>query len=548
MGHLESKEDTTDVMLPCTMIPNIDEVTNRYQRYKNTLCVGSMGYDQYKTLTSKIMMGKKGLVRSINSVNIDGSMKMVISPSPDSSSNEVLVPSSLCAHFIIPAVRDGKVVYERLVEGNSAILTRQPVLWLGGVRPVTVIPTEKMLVQAGEYEWDVNWSMRIPAQMCWSYGADFDGDEMTLFPVKDQKSIVECNSLIWRERSNSGEINDSEIHNMLIPNADMESSIPNSTGFAGTCLRATLCFSDCRRRRFKITNAHKACKLKLSSYLNFKMQPRSFSEFARQAKESTDISASKSSLQSEVGAISRRSKLGSERISISPTGCLQHMGSHGPSFSSPRTNLLQLERWSYGNPAVRGMSKLTARVMQITLKVKSVDSIEGLSPTLTMLHGSTTWPVVLRNGTVELHKFGQENCHDVEASPSLWEISRAGENQRLDLCVGCLTMCISETQVSLDPAEFDHIVQLLFHLTRNKLDFALGVTMETFGNNEDIPDLWRWSACYFDGMKKSPNTVVLKPQSLTERRFLGNFSTLAGISDSQTSTMSMIRRTRQMHL
>ncbi len=46
--------------------------------------------------------------------------------------------------------------------------------------------------------WDVNWSMKIPPQMCKPYAADFDGDEMTLFVVKRESSIKECKSFMWR--------------------------------------------------------------------------------------------------------------------------------------------------------------------------------------------------------------------------------------------------------------------------------------------------------------------------------------------------------------
>ena len=42
-----------------------------------------MTVDRYKQLTSKIMVGKKGFIRSVNSIRVDGSMKMVISISRD---------------------------------------------------------------------------------------------------------------------------------------------------------------------------------------------------------------------------------------------------------------------------------------------------------------------------------------------------------------------------------------------------------------------------------------------------------------------------------
>jgi hypothetical protein len=35
-------------------------------------------------------------------------------------------------------------------------------------------------------------SIQLPIHMCEPYGADYDGDEMTFFPVFDERSIEEC--------------------------------------------------------------------------------------------------------------------------------------------------------------------------------------------------------------------------------------------------------------------------------------------------------------------------------------------------------------------
>lgn len=44
--------------------------------------------------------------------------------------------------------------------------------------------------------------MKIPISMCGPYAADFDGDEMTLFPVADSGALsttssIECGSFTW---------------------------------------------------------------------------------------------------------------------------------------------------------------------------------------------------------------------------------------------------------------------------------------------------------------------------------------------------------------
>ena len=66
---------------------------------------------------------------------------------------------------------------------------------MGGIRPVKIIPPNPEIVSSGDYEWDVNCSLRIPAQLCGSFAAGFDGDEMGLFLVMTDSSILECELL-----------------------------------------------------------------------------------------------------------------------------------------------------------------------------------------------------------------------------------------------------------------------------------------------------------------------------------------------------------------
>jgi hypothetical protein len=68
MGHFEISSHLITIMMPSTIIPSIDNVVNRYQRYKNLLCSNKITPPEYRQLTSKIMMGKNGIVRSMNQI------------------------------------------------------------------------------------------------------------------------------------------------------------------------------------------------------------------------------------------------------------------------------------------------------------------------------------------------------------------------------------------------------------------------------------------------------------------------------------------------
>jgi hypothetical protein len=58
---------------------------------------------------------------------------------------------------------------------------------------------------------------------------------------------------------------------------------------------------------------------------------------------------------------------------------------------STAVDISKLQAYLFGNPSVRAISKLTSRIMQVTLKVKSVQSLGASSPTLTFLSGSLLW-------------------------------------------------------------------------------------------------------------------------------------------------------------
>ena len=315
IGHLETDSSASYTLAPCTITPNSRDIKNKYQRCKEMLVSQAMTETKYKTLLSKIMMGKKGTIRNMNFVRVEGSLKMVISVGESCSNPIVTIPRSVANNIKVPYVDQGKVLYRGVCDSDYAMLVRQPCLWSGGIQPVTLQVTEPMLVTEGTHTWDVNQTMRIPNEMCSPYAADFDGDEMSLFPLLSQKSIDECKLFKWGYKDMS--------------NASLRRSVkPNNSHMFGSefndmCIRTTVCWSDSKTRGFKVTEAHKVCQLSVSSFIKFLEVSASPSDFATKALLSMNISASKSSLQSDIEALSRRSKLGAEKIFIFTCGCLR---------------------------------------------------------------------------------------------------------------------------------------------------------------------------------------------------------------------------------
>ena len=81
MGHLETDKNNTCALLPSTLTPKIQDMKNPYQRHKDDLNRGSITYESYRKCVSRMMMGKKGAIRSMASIRVEGTVKMVISMS-----------------------------------------------------------------------------------------------------------------------------------------------------------------------------------------------------------------------------------------------------------------------------------------------------------------------------------------------------------------------------------------------------------------------------------------------------------------------------------
>lgn len=150
------------------------------------------------------MRSKGGYLRNMNSITVEGSLKMVISPMEHTHTEEstVYISSHIAAESTkIPQVINGTVIESHVEDGDYGLLVRQPVLWYGGIRPCRIRVVSPKLDKG--LEWDVNSSIGVPISMYATFSADFDGDEMSLFPVKSTAAVNECRSAFWDNLSDS---------------------------------------------------------------------------------------------------------------------------------------------------------------------------------------------------------------------------------------------------------------------------------------------------------------------------------------------------------
>jgi hypothetical protein len=240
----------------------------------------------------------------------------------------------------------------------------------------------------------------------------------------------------------------------------------------------------------------------------------------------------KSSWQSDIGAISRRAKLGAERIVLGSNRLVQcQSGSTTTLISNRFTGLPTKERGYFGNPTVRAVSKLCAVSMQITLKVKSSGTVSDMSPTLAMLLGSDTWLCVLRSKDVKLLNVHHNHSYsDMMVCCSIYDISRAPLMDRQRLVEAFVHMVSIECNRTFDPAEHECLVMLLLFLCSSNPTIHTGIATDTSVYYGEFSTICRWNACYVSDKYLASNTVPRYPSTLIECMMLGDHSSIPSIS------------------
>ena len=120
------------------------------------------------------MKGKTGSVRSINNLVVEGSATMIILPWSHRVDNTISVPEFVCRNISIPDISQRFISTCQILGCSCENTWRYMFL-----------------------SWDVNCTIRISPSMCAPYAADYDGDEMTIFPVKHPLSILEWETFKW---------------------------------------------------------------------------------------------------------------------------------------------------------------------------------------------------------------------------------------------------------------------------------------------------------------------------------------------------------------
>ena len=147
------------------------------------------------------------------------------------------------------------------------------------------------------------------------YAANYDGDEMTLFPIYDELAVAECCTFEWDYKSVTSEFVSSrdELCDLSERNSNDLRCIQSAT------IATTTCLSD-HIKHLVITPTHERQMTSRSSFVWYDVRPMSVMEFVDTGHSSIKSGAMKASHQSDIGALSRRSMCSAERVYLTPSG------------------------------------------------------------------------------------------------------------------------------------------------------------------------------------------------------------------------------------
>jgi len=510
------------LFLPSWMTPSSRGRENELFLLKNKCIAGRAAYDVYVKAVLSTLRGKSGYTRSVSTMSIQGSLRMVISPGHTCSDNSIYVPRYIAERCVVPVIEGDHYHSSRLSDCRYVILVRQPCMWTGGIQPVELRLTDPDLDDG--VGPDVNCSMKVPLALCTPFGADFDGDEMTIFGVRTTQSEMECATFAW-DHDKYSPYNDEDYNKVVHSHADEVGTMSNTMAIC-----TTICWTD-RIYGVRATPVHAKWMTSVSSMIAMTNAHESPRHLANKGMESMRVSCAKSSSQSDVGASTRRSRIGSSRVHLSSNG-IPMFGRRNMSVMCPDHIIYCINRndgW-FGNPTIRAVSKLCSSVMQLTLKVKSMTNVQNLSPTLSLLSGSTSWLTIAHNREISIHTMDDLSDHRLSQTIcSLYDISHAPDNYKDQFLEQFVNIVLLECRRSLDIAEHRCLVLLLREIVKAPLKRAIGIQTVIGSDYPEFSPFAVFSLSYVDAKFARSYVAYKTPSTVAEHMLIRYFHNIPSI-------------------
>ena len=335
---------------------------------------------------------------------------------------------------------------------------------------------------------------------------------------------MECSAFKW-DHSRYSPYNDGDFAHMVSKASQIVGSKANTTAMC-----TTVCWTD-RLRSIKITAVHNRWMTSVSSFVQMNKRHSSPKAMALEAMHSMKIACSKSGSQSDVGASTRRSRIGSSRILLDRTGVpIENAGLTTRVCLDPVIMSVRKQLGWFGNPTIRAVSKLCSSVMQLTLKVKSSGGVENLSPTLALMSGAKSWLVIDKGGRMDIH--GMDTHYDVQEGDtvcSLYKISQSRQGFKRGLVERFIDVVCTECNALLDSAERACLVLLLELLVRQPMEDNMGIQTVIGRDYKEFSSFAVFNASFVDSKFSHTYADYKRPSTVAEYMLLRQFSSIPSI-------------------
>jgi hypothetical protein len=166
----------------------------------------------------------------------------------------------------------------------------------------------------------------------------------------------------------------------------------------------------------------------------------------------------------------------------------------------------------FGNPCIRAISKICASVMQITLKIKSNNTVQSLSPTLSLLEASDSWIMLMNDGAIRVSNTRSHNYALIWCTCSLMDTSHAPDEHKNRLVIEFIKMVLIESGRKLDQAEMWCMTTLVRYMVRQTVDTSLSLSAPHNKHSHIQGLCTSWIHCF------SNQIMTIKNLILTMRR------------------------------
>ena len=141
IGHLALVNGI--LILPPEGCANRHGLVNDEAKMAMSVSMGFCDKRGYAKWVEGTLRGKTGILHGdATGFTVDGSIRMVIAPSPELRMDQVGVPDYVARRTRIPYITPSGIVDVRnLLDGDRVLCGRPPCLWLGGTQPMKVVIT-----------------------------------------------------------------------------------------------------------------------------------------------------------------------------------------------------------------------------------------------------------------------------------------------------------------------------------------------------------------------------------------------------------------------